>query len=229
MENYKVILASKSIGRLKTLKSAGITPYILSPELDESSIIKKYAPNKKLNAKKTVLFLAKAKGEKAVKILNEELANNKIDKMQINNKISNARILLAGDSVFEFRHKVFGKPENYETAKKHLKSISGQTGKLYSAIYIYDLKSKNWRLVANYAKVTMHTLSNKDIENYLSTNEPYLVAGGFTIDGLGGAFVEKINGDPHTVVGMPLAILRLELEKMNIEWFKILDNNFIKK
>ncbi|MDR3116657.1 MAG: Maf family protein [Bifidobacteriaceae bacterium] len=228
MKNYKVILASKSIGRFKTLKSAGITPYVLSPELDESLIIKKTAKGRRLNTKKAVQILAKAKGEEAVKMLNSKISNDEISNVNgemsnVNGEISNAKILLAGDSLFEFHHKVFGKPKNYEIAKKRLKAMSGKTGNLFSAIYIYNIKSKTEALIVDQAKVTISSLDDEDIENYLSTGEPYLVAGGFTIDGLGGPFIKKVNGDPHTVIGMPLPALRLALKKMNIEWFEILD------
>ena len=73
------------------------------------------------------------------------------------------------------------------------------------------------------ASTTVHfaKLSDEEIEAYVTTGEPLTVAGAFTIDGLGGAFVTSVEGDHHNVVGLSLPLLRDLLADAGIEWFDV--------
>jgi septum formation protein len=64
-------------------------------------------------------------------------------------------------------------------------------------------------------------LADDEIGAYVATGEPLRVAGGFTVDGLGGAFVERIDGDHHNVVGLSLPLLRALLNEVGIGWFAV--------
>jgi septum formation protein len=64
----------------------------------------------------------------------------------------------------------------------------------------------------------MGTMSEQEMDEYLATGEPLQVAGGFTLDALGGAFVEGVEGDPSNVVGISLPTLRSLLGELGVRW-----------
>jgi septum formation protein len=64
-------------------------------------------------------------------------------------------------------------------------------------------------------------LSDAEIDAYVATGEPLAVAGAFTVDGLGGAFVRAIEGDHHNVVGLSLPLLRDLLIEVGVAWFDL--------
>lgn len=64
-------------------------------------------------------------------------------------------------------------------------------------------------------------LDDAEIDAYVATGEPLWVAGAFTIDGLAGAYVERIEGDPHTVVGLGLPLLREMLAEIGVAWHEL--------
>ena len=70
------------------------------------------------------------------------------------------------------------------------------------------------------ASTTVHfaDITDDEIAAYVATGEPLDVAGAFTIDGLGGAFVERITGDPANVVGLSLTVLRRLLADLGVSW-----------
>ncbi|MDR2748747.1 MAG: Maf family protein [Bifidobacteriaceae bacterium] len=206
----KVILASASQGRFNTLKNAGITPSILTPNLNESLLIEKAENSikRKLKTREQVLLLAHAKGIAAIK----QLKDNK------------SSILIAGDSLFEFEGEVFGKPENIKIAKSRIKQMTGKTGTLYSGLFVYNIKSKKSKTVLSSAKVTLGVLDDEEIDSYLATGESLKVAGGFTVDALGGPYIDAISGDYHTVIGLPLPKLRYTLKELGVKWSSILDD-----
>jgi len=69
--------------------------------------------------------------------------------------------------------------------------------------------------------VHLGTLSDQEMTDYLASGEPLQVAGGFTLDGLGGAFVERIEGDPSNVVGISLPTLRHLLSRIGTVWTQL--------
>jgi septum formation protein len=73
------------------------------------------------------------------------------------------------------------------------------------------------------AATTVHfaDVTDREIDTYVATGEPLQVAGAFTVDGLGGAFVERIEGDHHNVVGLSLPLLRQLLAEVDIGWFDV--------
>jgi septum formation protein len=67
-------------------------------------------------------------------------------------------------------------------------------------------------------KVYFANITDAEIEAYVATSEPLKVAGAFTIDGIGGAFIERIEGDAHTVVGLSLGVLRALTRELGVEY-----------
>ena len=191
----RLVLASSSPARLALLRSAGIEPEIVLPETDEPALAAQAKlENPNLSAQELVGLLAKAKAESVLHDLSTRGA-----------------LILGGDSALEFEGEVLGKPHEPEVALQRWAKLSGNVGVLHSGHYLIDnrdLANPVGAQMVSSTKVFFSKLSNQEIADYVATGEPLKVAGAFTIDGLGGAFIDRIEGDSHTVVGLSLKVLR---------------------
>lgn len=191
----RLVLASSSPARLALLRSAGIEPEIVLPETDEPALAAQAKlENPNLSAQELVGLLAKAKAESVLHDLSTQGA-----------------LILGGDSALEFQGEVLGKPHEPKVALERWAKLSGNVGVLHSGHYLIDNRDPanpvGAQMVSS-TKVFFSKLSNQEIADYVATGEPLKVAGAFTIDGLGGAFIDRIEGDSHTVVGLSLKVLR---------------------
>ena len=191
----RLVLASSSPARLALLRSAGIEPEIVLPDTDEPALAAKAKlENPNLSAQELVGLLAKAKAESVLHDISTREA-----------------LILGGDSALEFQGEVLGKPHEPEVALERWAKLSGNVGVLHSGHYLIDNRDPanpvGAQMVSS-TKVFFSKLSNQEIADYVATGEPLKVAGAFTIDGLGGAFIDRIEGDSHTVVGLSLKVLR---------------------
>jgi septum formation protein len=102
--------------------------------------------------------------------------------------------------------------------------MRGRAGTLYSGHWVIDNRNPQPGVVPAATGRTSSTIvhfadiSDAEIEAYVATREPLKVAGAFTIDGIGGAFIRSIEGDSHTVVGLSLATLRDLSLKLGVEY-----------
>mgnify|MGYP000558923780 CR=1 FL=1 len=129
--------------------------------------------------------------------------------------------VLGCDSSLEFEGESLGKPHLPEVALARWKNLRGKSGKLFSGHWLIDNRDPaHPRAVgrASHSVVHFANLSDSEIEAYVATQEPLKVAGAFTIDGLGGAFITAIDGDPHTVIGLSLPTLRELVIELGIEY-----------
>ena len=191
----RLVLASSSPARLALLRSAGIEPEIVLPSTDEPALAAQAKlENPNLSAQELVGLLAKAKAESVLHDLSTQGA-----------------LILGGDSALEFQGEVLGKPHEPDVALERWAKLSGNVGVLHSGHYLIDNRDPanpvGAQMVSS-TKVFFSKLSSKEIADYVATGEPLKVAGAFTIDGLGGAFIDRIEGDSHTVVGLSLKVLR---------------------
>jgi nucleoside triphosphate pyrophosphatase len=120
--------------------------------------------------------------------------------------------------VLEIDGTAYGKPGTADAARERLKAMRGRSGILHTGHCVFDTWSR--QEVREVASTTVHfaELTDEEIEAYVATGEPLSVAGSFTVDGLGGAFVEGVEGDHHNVVGISLPLLRLMLASVGISW-----------
>ena len=191
----RLVLASSSPARLSLLRASGIDPEIVLPIADEQALTeaaRREDPD--LRAEQLVGLLAKAKAESV-----------------LSNSATHGALVLGGDSALEFQGQILGKPHEPEVAIKRWMDLSGNQGVLHSGHYLIDNRFPNNPVGASMVsstKVFFSKLSEQEIRDYVATGEPLKVAGAFTIDGLGGAFIDRIEGDSHTVVGLSLKVLR---------------------
>jgi septum formation protein len=127
-------------------------------------------------------------------------------------------LVLGCDSVLELDDQALGKPADAATAVERWRAMRGRSGVLRTGHCLRDMGTG--RVAAATASTTVHfaDLSDAEIAAYVATGEPLHVAGAFTVDGLGGAFVTGIEGDHHNVVGVSLPLVRELVAELGHEW-----------
>jgi septum formation protein len=189
----RFVLASASPARLRTLRGAGVEPEVIVSGVDEDHITAE-TPGE------LARLLATLKARAVVASLDDHAT------------------VLGCDSVLEFDGVAYGKPGTPEVARERLRSMRGRSGVLHTGHCLIDTNSK--QELRELASTTVHfaELTDEEIDAYVATGEPLVVAGSFTVDGLGGPFVSAIEGDYHNVVGLSLPLLRRMLIEVGIPW-----------
>ncbi|MFJ6679889.1 Maf family protein [Microbacterium sp. NPDC091382] len=205
----RVCLASTSPARLMLLRQAGVEPETRAPRVDEEAVIAETetAQARTLSPEEHVLLLARRKAADVA----ETLAAEGFD-----------GLVVGGDSMFELDGEILGKPYTPEAARARWQSMRGRTGVLHSGHSVFlvgpDGMLTEAHAVAAASVSFAADVTDAEIDAYVATKEPLLVAGAFTVDSLGGAFIERVEGDPSTVVGMSLSMLRRLVRELGVEW-----------
>ncbi|WP_375002789.1 Maf family protein [Aeromicrobium sp. CTD01-1L150] len=188
----RLVLASASPARLATLRSAGLDPEVVVSGVDESQVHSHDAAN-------LAAALAQLKCRAVASTIDDPDA-----------------LVVGCDSVLAFEGEILGKPADSATATHRWRRMRGRSGVLHSGHCV----RRGDREVIDTASTVVHfaDVSDDEIAAYVATGEPLHVAGAFTIDGLGGAFVRGIEGDHHTVVGVSLPLLRDLVGDLGIGW-----------
>ena len=201
----RLVLASSSPARHSLLKAAGIDPEVLPPTADEQALSDQFkASNPDHSTGELVQYLADAKAQSVV-----------------SDPKTFGALVLGGDSALEFQGSALGKPHLPEVAIERWKQLRGNYGVLHSGHCLIDNRDPASAKVVSRTsstKVYFAKITDEEIEAYVATSEPLKVAGAFTIDGLGGAFIERIEGDSHTVVGLSLGVLRELTRELGVEY-----------
>jgi len=179
----KLLLASTSPARKRLLNDAGIVFETRSPGVDEDALVEALRPP---TIQDMTLLLARAKAE----------------------AVTFDGLVLGCDSALLLDGEMLGKPHLPEVAIARWQKMRGQTGVLCSGHWLIDGETGEATGKVTQTNVKFANLTDEQIHKYVATGEPLQVAGAFTIDGIGGAFVERIEGDYHTVVGLSLVALR---------------------
>jgi septum formation protein len=127
------------------------------------------------------------------------------------------RLVLGCDSVLALDGRILGKPADAAEAVRRWRDMRGRQGVLHTGhcLIATDTDANAEDVAAT--TVYFADVSDAEIEAYVASGEPLHVAGAFTIDGLGGPFVERVEGDPGTVIGLSLPLLRHLLRRLDIE------------
>lgn len=194
----RLYLASTSPARLSVLRAAGIEPICFSPEVDEdAAVVSREAElGRSLSAPELTEYLGRLKAEDVVRRHGHEIDG----------------LVLGGDSMFLLGGEILGKPHLPEVALERSKQHRGRTGELHSGHWLIDHTGGQDRGGLGAVDTALVTLaadvSDAELEAYVATGEPLELAGGFAIDGLAGAFIERIEGAPSAVIGLSLPALR---------------------
>ena len=206
----RVCLASTSPARLMLLRQAGIEPLALPPHVDEDAVAAAAAAERgvELAPEEVVLLLARAK---AADVASRLAADGDFD-----------GIVIGGDSMFAIGGRVYGKPYTAEEATRRWNEMRGATGVLHSGHSVYRVSPGAAPVEATAVAAASVTfaddISDAEITAYVASGEPLHVAGAFTVDSLGGAFITRVDGDPSTVVGMSLSTVRRLAAELGVVW-----------
>jgi septum formation protein len=190
---YHLILASASPARRALLTGAGIDAEVMVSGVDESVVEAE-------DAYTLCLGLARIKA----RTIAAQLAADP------------GALVLGCDSVLAFEGEIFGKPADAEEAVKRWTMMRGRSGVLHTGHHLTGLVSGRQAEGVGTTVVHFADISDEEIAAYVATGEPLSVAGSFTLDGRGGAFVDRIEGDPGNVIGLSLPLLRRLLAEMEI-------------
>lgn len=126
-------------------------------------------------------------------------------------------IVIAGDTFVVFGDKKLGKPKSTTEARKMLHMLSGKTNSVVSALAVIDTKSGKRFSKVSEIKVTFRKMSSREIDAYIRSGEPMDKAGAYAVQGIGGLFVKKIEGDYSGLVGLSLVELGKILKRLKVE------------
>jgi septum formation protein len=190
-----LVLASASPARLATLRSAGVEPVVIVSGVDEDQI-----------------------GDLPPAELALQLAELKCAAVAERTGLPDDAVVLGCDSVLDLDGEALGKPEDAAEATRRWRAMRGRSGVLHTGHCLRDTTTGH--VAAATASTTVHfaDVTDAEIAAYVGTGEPLHVAGAFTVDGLGGAFVTGIEGDHHNVVGLSLPLLRDLLAELGRSW-----------
>jgi len=193
----KLVLASASPARLATLRSAGLEPEVQVSAVDEPALLR--AAGADTTPADQVLLLARAKARDVA-------------------PTQPGAVVVGCDSMLELDGEVHGKPADAAEAVARWRRMRGRSGVLHTGHWMVDTRATPAPEVGGVSSTTVHfaDLSDAEIDAYVATGEPLAVAGAFTVDGLGGAFVTRIEGDHHGVVGISLPLLRTLLAELGV-------------
>jgi septum formation protein len=207
----QVCLASTSPARLMLLRQAGIEPSTRVPQTDEEAVAARAAADRgaDLPPDELVLLLARVK---AADVANRLAA----DEPDFDG------IVIGGDSMFALDGRVYGKPYTAQEATRRWREMRGATGVLHSGHSVFRLEpgrdAREATATASAVVTFADDISDDEIDAYVATEEPLHVAGAFTVDSLGSAFITRIEGDPSTVVGMSLSTIRRLARELGVVW-----------
>jgi septum formation protein len=182
------VLASASPARRRLLETAGIYPTVCQSNFDESQI-------QLSDAVELVKVLAAKKAE------------------VVKNRYQDV-LILGCDSVLSFAGAIYGKPESPQVALARWREMRGQAGLLHTGHSLIDLRHNKTITRCATTKVYFANISDRIIEDYITTGEPLKCAGSFALEGKGGFFVEKIEGCHSNVIGLSMPLLAQMLNEL---------------
>ncbi len=193
MTARRLVLASASPARLRTLRAAGVEPEVRVSDLDEESVT---APDPAA----LVLTLARAKAARVVRPGEDAL-------------------VLGCDSLLDLDGRAYGKPTSGPEVLARWERMAGRAGVLRTGHALLDVRGG--AVAAEASGVASTTVrfgrpTAAELAGYVASGEPLRVAGAFTVDGLGGWFVDALDGDAGTVIGLSLPLLRDLLGRLGV-------------
>ena len=191
----RIVLASQSTSRRRLLEDAGLKPTIIVSNVDEETDF-----FNAMTPEDMVIALAISKAH------------------TVREMIDYPAIIIGCDSTFDVDGVSFGKPGTPDVAIERAKKISGRTGLLHTGHCIIDTERGIEIADRVTTKVTFTDMTDEEIADYVASEEPLHVAGGFTLDGFGSPFIPVIEGDYTNVVGISMPFLRNAMKQLGYSW-----------
>jgi septum formation protein len=186
----RIVLASASPARLSVLRGAGLDPEVVVSGVDETAFTA-------TTAAELAGLLAQAKAA--------AVAYGQAD-----------GLVIGCDSLLDLDGRALGKPASAGEAAARWREMSGRTGTLVTGHCVINAATGQQAAAVAATRVRFGSPSEEEIAAYVASGEPLAVAGAFTLDGLGGWFVDGIDGDHGTVLGVSLPLLRRLLAELGV-------------
>lgn len=190
MKHKKIILASTSPRRKELLSHLGVPFTAVAPEYEEDMTLN-------LPPEKLVQHLALGKAESIAKRFPDAL-------------------VIGSDCIVVFRGKPLGKPKSKTDAAKMLMMLQNKKNVVMSGLAIIDTKTGKTKTFVDSGEVYFTPMNKKDIDWYIGTGEPLGRAGAFAIQDIGIQFIQRVDGNLSTIIGLPLLPLRKYLIQIGI-------------
>ena len=200
-KNFQFVLASTSPSRLSILRSAGVEPEVAPSHVDEDAV---------------VATLANPTAEDVVQTLAEEKARATAADLFGDTPLPARTVLLGGDSMLLIDGELQGKPHTKEETIRRWQYQRGKTAELLTGHALLcggdgEHTAPREHLEVSRTRIRFAEPTDADIEAYAATREPFGCAGAFTLEALGGWFIDRIEGDPSSVIGLSLPVVRRAL------------------
>jgi len=198
----RFVLGSASEGRRRVLRQAGVEPLVVVSGVDEDAIVTTLGPDAAPGD--VVGSLAEAKAAHVAALLDPTVAAD--------------CVVIGCDSMLYIDGRLVGKPPSLDAARREWRSMGGRSGQLHTGHCLLRLAGGSTTKVTESCLTTVHFAlpTAPELDAYLASGEPLKVAGAFTLDGLGGWFVDRIDGDPSNVIGLSLPLLRRMLGRVGL-------------
>ncbi|HEV7192636.1 MAG TPA: Maf family protein [Jatrophihabitantaceae bacterium] len=190
---FRFVLASASPARLSSLTAAGVAPEVVVSSVDEQAL--------------TEALVGASTAEVAARLAAAKAGD-------VAAQMDGLALVLGCDSLLDLDGRALGKPDSVEAAVERWRQMRGRTGTLHTGHCLIDVVTGRSITEVAATAVRFAEVTDAEIEAYCNTGEPTRVAGAFTVDGLGGWFVEAIDGDHHNVVGVSLPLVRAMLREL---------------
>lgn len=199
----RLVLASASTGRLRVLRQAGIEPAVIVSGVDEDAVVARLPADTGPGATTTALAIAKA----------DAVARS------LEPGLSADAVVIGCDSMLYQGGRLRGKPGTAARARSAWREMAGGSGELYTGHSVTRVRDGEIaESVGEFSCTTIRFGSPTDdeLDAYIASGEPLGVAGGFTLDGLSGWFIEGVDGDPSSVIGISLPLTRSLLLRVGV-------------
>ncbi|WP_338750433.1 Maf family protein [Bacillus sp. FJAT-52991] len=184
-----IILASSSPRRKELLQQIGLPFTVIVSDVDETI-------SHPMSSEETVMQLASRKACAVAKHHEKD-------------------VVIGADTIVVLDGEILGKPKDRSDAKRMLSKLSGREHSVYTGVAI--VKEKKQHAFYEKTNVTFWELSDEEVDTYLNSGEPFDKAGAYGIQGRGAVFVKKIDGDYFSVVGLPVASLYRQLQRLDLQ------------
>lgn len=199
----RLVLGSASSGRRRVLRAAGVDPLVVVSGVDEDAVVAALPAD--VGPAGTTTALAEAKARAVAATLTRDVAAD--------------CVVIGCDSMLFRDGRLWGKPGTDAAALAGWQAVAGRSAELFTGHCVIRMRDAAVHAVAaDHAVTTVHfgTPSPDDLAAYVASGEPLGVAGGFTIDGLAGWFIEGVDGDPSAVIGIGLPLTARLLARVGV-------------
>ncbi|MGJ0119126.1 nucleoside triphosphate pyrophosphatase [Williamsia sp. MIQD14] len=200
-----VVLGSASPARLRVLRAAGLDPRVVVSHVDEDAVVA--ASGSDAEPATVVTRLAEAKADAVAHMVAGS------------SDAPSDAVIIGCDSMLLLDGRLSGKPHTVDAARAHWRAVRGRSAELMTGHCVLRVTDGTVRARARESSSTVVHFSDADdatVDAYVASGEPLEVAGGFTLDGLGGWLIDGIDGDPSSVIGIGLPLVRRLLADVGV-------------